>query len=117
MVILGVKIPENKKIVYGLTSIFGIGLNISLRICCELGLAINLRIKDLKKSDQKKIVRWIKDNIKVQKIKKLEILNNIERYKENKSRRGLRHKLKLPVRGQRTHSNGRTAKKISSIRI
>lgn len=115
--ISGHDIPENKKIIYGLKKIYGLNLSTNIEICKNLGFSTNLKGKDLTKKQQNQLTKYIKENYITDKILKNKILENLQKYKNNQSWRGIRYKLKLPVRGQRTHSNANTQKKIPLLKI
>lgn len=107
---------ENKSISISLTQIFGIGNSNSILICKKLGFSNNLKVKNLSKEQLSKLVKTIETlNINLAsdlRKTKLLILKNLISIK---SYRGLRKYQGLPVRGQRTHTNGKTAKKRSKI--
>lgn len=106
------EIPENKPIFMSLTQIYGIGLFNSMLICKKLGFSKNLKIKDLSKEQVVKLVKTIellKINL-ASDLKKLNVLHS-KNLILIKSYRGLRRNQGLPVRGQRTHTNAKTAKK------
>ncbi len=115
----GVELPRNKRIEYGLTYIFGIGLKRSRDILNSTGIDFNKRVKDLADNEIAAIQKAIVTNqFAVEGDLRKEIMNNIKRLQEIGSYRGLRHKKGLPVRGQRTRTNSRTRKgprKASSI--
>ena len=112
LIIFGVSLPEHKKVKYALPTLFGIGLHSAYRICMELGYSPNLTIKDLSVSQQFEITKKIKEEYRIELHLKEEIKANVQKYISNGSIRGFRHKNKLPVRGQRTQSNGKTPRRI-----
>lgn len=107
------KIPEHKSVFFALTFIFGIGKVNSTLICKKLGFSLNLKIKDLSKEQISKLLKIIESlNIELASdLKKLRLLT-VKKLISIKSYRGLRRAQGLPVRGQRTHTNARTSKKI-----
>ena len=106
------ELPENKSIKFSLQYIFGIGKFQSQFICKKLGFSINLKTKFLKLEQKKLLEKTIeKLNIVVASELKKKITLNNDRLIAIKSYRGLRQNLGLPVRGQRTHTNAKTARK------
>tara|TARA_Y100000590_G_C15406402_1_gene895868 strand:+ start:405 stop:776 length:372 start_codon:yes stop_codon:yes gene_type:complete len=105
--IVGVDLPKDKRLIIALTYIFGIGPCISKKIITELKLDPSKRVKDL---DEKEIVsiREIVRTYQVEGDLRITHVQDIRRLEEISCYRGRRHKLKLPVRGQRTHTNART---------
>jgi small subunit ribosomal protein S13 len=106
----GVELPRDKRIEYGLTYIFGIGLKRSQDILTSLGIDFNKRVKDLSDTEVASIQRAVSTNYIVEGDLRKEIMTNIRRLQDIGSYRGLRHKKGLPVRGQRTRTNARTRK-------
>ena len=108
--IAGVDLPREKRVEIGLTYIFGIGLKTSQQILSATGVNPDTRVKDLSEADAQKLRREIEDNHKVEGDLRREISMNIKRLIDIGCYRGQRHKLGLPVRGQRTKTNARTRK-------
>jgi len=108
--IAGVDLPPNKKVEYGLTAIFGIGLTTAKNIVATVGVDPSKKIKDLKDDEITKIRKLIETNYKVEGALRAEIASDIKRLIDIGSHRGIRHKIGLPVRGQRTRTNARTRK-------
>lgn len=108
--IAGVDLPPNKIAEVGLTYIFGIGRPRALRILKEAGIPLNVKIKDLTEEQVTNIRKIIEAEGKVEGDLRKETQMNIKRLIDIGCYRGLRHKLGLPVRGQRTHTNARTRK-------
>lgn len=108
--IAGVDLPRNKKVYVALTYIHGIGLTTSKKILESTGVDPNTRMKDLSEETLARLRREIETKYKVEGEVRREVQNNIKRLIEIGSYRGLRHRLGLPVRGQRTHTNARTRK-------
>lgn len=108
--IAGVNVPTQKKVLIGLTYIYGIGLVKSKQIMKDLDIPENKRVSDLLDSEILKIREYIDANIKVEGDLRREVSMNIKRVMDLGCYRGLRHRKGLPVRGQRTHTNARTRK-------
>ena len=108
--IAGVNIPSNKRLEIALTYIFGIGSNFSKVICKATEVDGNKRVNDLNESEVIKIREYIDANYTVEGDLRREVSGNIKRLTDLGCYRGLRHRNKLPVRGQRTHTNARTRK-------
>ncbi len=108
--IAGVNIPEAKRVEIALQYIYGIGPAHSKQICAALKIPDTKRTKDLTDSDVVAISNYIEENFKVEGDVRREITMNIKRLQDLKSYRGLRHRNRLPVRGQRTQTNARTRK-------
>lgn len=108
--IVGVNLPDNKRIEYALTLIYGVGFNNVKKILEEANINRNKKVKELKEEEVKKIQRLLETKYKVEGDLKEEVVENIKRLKAIGSYRGLRHSKNLPVRGQRTKSNARTKK-------
>jgi small subunit ribosomal protein S13 len=107
--IAGVDIPRNKRVVISLTYIFGIGKTTSAKILAEAGIDASTRVKDLTEEEINKI-RAIIDGIKVEGDLRKEVRLNIKRLMDIRCYRGLRHRMNLPVRGQKSKTNARTRK-------
>ena len=107
------KLSDTKSVYFGLTSIYGIGKTRSFLICKKVGLSLNLKIKDLSSSQINQISKVVESSgyILANDLKRLLLLSK-QRLISIKSYRGLRRKKGFPVRGQRTHTNAKTAKKI-----
>lgn len=108
--IAGVNIPTAKKVEIGLTYIYGIGRVKSKEICEKAGVDMNKRINSLSEDEVIKLREVIDRDFNVEGELRSEIAINIKTLKDIKCYRGLRHIRKLPVRGQRTHTNARTRK-------
>lgn len=106
--LMGVILPDDKRIEYALTLLYGIGWNNAKKILSQLNIDPHRKVKELSEDEFKKITAVIEKNYKVEGNLKEEISENIRRLKEIGSYRGLRHIKGLPVRGQRTRSNART---------
>jgi small subunit ribosomal protein S13 len=108
--IAGVDIPREKRLEISLTYIFGIGRTTSQKICDELGLDRNTRVRDLTDEEVNKIRAYVDQNIHVEGDLRREVQQDIRRKMEIGCWQGLRHRKGLPVRGQRTQTNARTRK-------
>ena len=108
--IAGVDLPREKRIEYGLTYIYGIGVSSSRRILEEAGVDPNTRVKDLTDDEVKKLAEVIAETQVVEGDLRREIAMNIKRLQEIGCYRGIRHRKSLPVRGQKTKTNARTRK-------
>ena len=108
--ISGVNIPTNKRIHVALTYIFGIGPKIAENICTEASIDISKRVNQLNDDEVNKIRKIIETQHSVEGDLRRTISMNIKRLTDLGCYRGLRHRKKLPVRGQRTHTNARTRK-------
>ena len=107
MRILGITVPNEKRLEVGLTAIYGIGVSSARKILKQVGIDYSKRAKDLSESEENSI-RGIVEKILIEGNLKREISANIKRLKDIKSYRGVRHMRRLPVRGQRTKTNSRT---------
>lgn len=108
--LVGVDLPQNKRVEIALTYIYGIGLTTSKEILATTGVDPDTRVKDLTEDDLSKLRDYIQNNLKVEGDLHREVSQNIKRLMEIGCYRGLRHRRHLPVRGQRTHTNARTRK-------
>ena len=108
--ISGVNIPTNKKINIALTYIFGIGPKMASDICTEATIDIAKRVNQLSDDEVNKIREVIDSKHSVEGDLRRKISMDIKRLTDLGCYRGLRHRKKLPVRGQRTHTNARTRK-------
>jgi small subunit ribosomal protein S13 len=108
--IAGVDLPKNERIEIALTRIFGVGRPLSKKILGESGVNPNMRVKDLKDDDAVKIRAIIERDLRVEGDLRRDISMNIKRLIDIGCYRGTRHRLSLPLRGQRTKTNARTRK-------
>lgn len=106
----GVDLPRDKRVEYGLTYIYGIGLKTSQKILAQTGVSPDTRIKDLTDDEVTKLREFVTKNLQVEGDLRREVQLNIKRLMEIGSYRGNRHRRGLPVRGQRTRTNSRTRK-------
>ena len=109
MRILGVTIPDEKRLEISLTAVYGVGRARAKELLDSVKIDHGKRAKDLSTDDEAKI-RKIIEGFTLEGDLKREISNNVKRLKEIKSYRGSRHSKKLPVRGQRTKTNSRTVR-------
>ena len=109
MRILGVTIPDEKRLEISLTAVYGIGRPRAKKLLDSVKIDQGKRAKDLTPDDEAKI-RKIIEGFTLEGDLKREISNNVKRLKEIKAYRGSRHSKKLPVRGQRTKTNSRTVR-------
>lgn len=110
MRLIGVNIPDNKKVSVALTYLYGIGRNRAEFIVHETKIDAKKLAKDLTPDDVNKIQSVIEKNFKIEGELRQVVRHNIARLKEVKAYRGVRHMRKLPVRGQRTKTNSRSVR-------
>jgi small subunit ribosomal protein S13 len=108
--IVGVDLPDRKKVLYALPAIYGIGLASAQKILAATGIDPNKRVGDLTDEELATLRKEIESGYKVEGELRAEVAANIKRYIEIGCYRGLRHRARLPVRGQRTRTNARTRK-------
>jgi small subunit ribosomal protein S13 len=106
--IAGVDLPRDKRVVVGLTYIYGIGPTTSAEILRKLSISESTRIRDLSEADVAKLRETIDREYQVEGDLRREVSMNIKRLQEINAYRGMRHRLNLPSRGQRTRTNART---------
>lgn len=110
MRIVGINIPDNKRIEAALPYIYGIGLTLSKKILAEAEIDPNKRAKDLTPEEVNKIKVILEKKYKIEGELRQVVKQHIDRLKEINSYRGIRHMRRLPVRGQRTKTNNRTVR-------
>ena len=110
MRIIGTNIPDEKKVGVALTYLYGIGQTSALQILAETGVNPNKLTKELSGEEINKIQYAIEKGYKVEGELRQVVRQNINRLKDVKAYRGIRHIKRLPVRGQRTKSNSRTVR-------
>ena len=108
--IAGVDLPRDKRVEIGLTYIYGIGLTLSKEILAKTGINPDTRVRDLTEDEVAKIRTALDEDYKVEGDLRREEALNIKRLIEINSYRGKRHRMGLPLRGQRTKTNARTRK-------
>jgi len=110
MRIAGVELKEEKRLLFALPKIYGIGRSRALTICRETKIDPMKKVKELTPEEINRIERFIEENYKVEGDLRREIQANIRRLIDIGCYRGIRHQKGLPVRGQRTRVNARTRK-------
>lgn len=108
--ISGVDLPRDKRVLIGLTYIFGIGRATSQQILGATGIGESTRVRNLTEDEVNRIREYIEKHVKVEGDLRRDITQNIKRLIEINCYRGIRHRRGLPVRGQRTKTNARTRK-------
>jgi len=108
--IAGVNIPTHKQVQIALSYIHGIGRDTAVKICEATGIEGTRRVNELSDADVLKVREYIDANLMVEGDLRRDTQINIKRLMDLGCYRGLRHRRKLPVRGQRTHTNARTRK-------
>ncbi|HPS21544.1 MAG TPA: 30S ribosomal protein S13 [Candidatus Paceibacterota bacterium] len=109
MRILGITVPNEKRLEIGLTCIYGVGISTARRILDQVGVDRSKKAKDLTEAEENKI-RAIVEGMTIEGNLKREVSANIKRMKDVKCYKGVRHMRRLPVRGQRTKTNSRTVR-------
>ena len=109
--IAGVNIPENKHVEISLTHVFGIGRKTAQDICNDLKIDFTRKVSDLSEDEVEKI-RTAIGTLVVEGDLRRNVSTNIKRLMDLGSYRGIRHRRKLPTRGQRTKTNARTRKGV-----
>lgn len=109
--IAGVNVPDNKRVPISLTYVYGIGRTTAFAICEKLNIDVQTRMKDLTEDKLNEVRAEIdKDEYQIEGDLRREVALNIKRLQDMACYRGLRHRKRLPVRGQRTKTNARTRK-------
>ena len=108
--ISGVDIPREKRLEIALTYIFGVGRSTALKMCKELDLNHNTRVRDLTEEEVNRIRGFIDAKLIVEGDLRRDVQQDIKRKIEIGSYQGIRHRKGLPVHGQRTHTTARTRK-------
>lgn len=106
--VLGIVLPDEKRIDYALTLIYGIGWTMSKKVLKQTSIDPNKKVKAVTEEEIKKIVGVIDNVYKVEGDLREEINENVKRLRETGTYRGMRHSRGLPAHGQRTRSNART---------
>ena len=107
---LGVEIPDNKPTRVSLTYLFGVGPAIATELCEKAGIDGTKRARDLAEDELGRLAALLERDYTVEGPLRRQIQQNINRLREIRCYRGIRHRLGLPVRGQRTRTNARTRK-------
>jgi len=108
--IAGVDIPRDKPVEISLTYIYGVGRHRAARAVEAVGVKFGTRVRDLTDDEVIKLREYVEENYKIEGDLRREVSQNIKRLMEIGCYRGLRHRMGLPVRGQRTHTNARGRK-------
>lgn len=108
--IVGVEIPNDKRIEASLRYIYGIGLTTSRKILEATNISPDKRTKDLSEAETRRLYEYIEKNVPTEGQVKQVVFQAIKRVKDIRAYRGNRHKAGLPVRGQNTRSNSKTRK-------
>ena len=108
--IAGVDLPRKKRVVIGLTAIYGIGQTSAEQICSKAQIDPDIRVERLSESEIRRIRNILDEDYKVEGDLRREVTMNIKRLMDLGCYRGLRHRRNLPVRGQRTRTNARQRK-------
>ncbi|HEX5031759.1 MAG TPA: 30S ribosomal protein S13 [Candidatus Eisenbacteria bacterium] len=108
--IAGVDLPNDKRVVIGLTYLFGIGNSTARKIIQMTGVNPDTRIKNLTEEETARLRQVIENQFKVEGARRSEVAMSIKRLMDIGAYRGLRHRKNLPARGQRTRTNARTRK-------
>ncbi len=107
---MGVDIPNDKQVQYSLTYLYGVGLYVAREVCEKLSIDPNRRASDLTEEELSRISTMLERDYTVEGPLRRQVTQNISRLREIKCYRGVRHRVGLPVRGQRTKTNARTRK-------
>ena len=110
MRLFGVNIPDEKKVGIALTSVYGIGQTSAAKILAEVKISLDKKTKDLNQDESNRIKQVVEQHYRVEGELRQDIRQNINRLKNIKSYRGIRHLRHLPVRGQNTKRNSRTVR-------
>lgn len=107
MRILGITLPDEKRIEIALTALYGVGRSRALSILSEAKVSFDKKSKDIT-ADEENAIKKAMETLKIEGDLKREVASNIKRLKDIKAYRGIRHQRGLPVNGQRTKTNSRT---------
>ncbi len=108
--IAGVDIPRDKRVIIALTYIFGVGPTRAEQSIAAVGIDGSTRVRDLSDDEVQRLRAHVESTFRLEGDLRREVANNIKRKMEIGSYQGIRHRLGLPVHGQRTHTNARTRK-------
>lgn len=108
--IAGIDLPRDKRVLIGLTYLYGIGRSTSAQILSKVNIDVNTRIKDLTEDEVSRLRNILEDEYLIEGDLRREVAMNIKRLQDIGSYRGIRHRKRLPVRGQKTKTNARTVK-------
>nr|YP_010021502.1 ribosomal protein S13 [Ulva lacinulata]YP_010021528.1 ribosomal protein S13 [Ulva sp. A AF-2021]QOL10343.1 ribosomal protein S13 [Ulva lacinulata]QOL10369.1 ribosomal protein S13 [Ulva sp. A AF-2021]ULC80546.1 ribosomal protein S13 [Ulva rigida] len=110
MLILGTHLNQKQSLLISLQSIFGLNTTNALKVCSLVGVSPKVKLEKLKVNQLNKLTRICREEIDTNLIRYIQ--NDVQRLIQLKHYRGTRHMFNLPVRGQRTRTNGQTSKKI-----
>lgn len=116
LVIFGVTLPRDKKLIYALPLLYGIGKSSAYSLIRHLGISPTLRVGELTDEQQFAIAKQIKDNFVIEGNLEEQLKLDLQRYYNTGCQRGYRLRNGLPVRGQRTHTNASTARRRPYIK-
>ena len=108
--LLGVDLPNEKQTVFSLTYLYGVGPRIAREVCQKAGIDPHRRARDLNEDEVARLSVLLERDYTVEGPLRRQVAQNINRLRDIKCYRGIRHRLGLPVRGQRTRTNARTRK-------
>ena len=108
--IAGIDLPRDKRVLIGLTYLYGIGRPTSEKILAKVNIDVNTRIKDLTEDEVSRLRSILEEEFLIEGDLRREIAMNIKRLQDIGSYRGIRHRKRLPLRGQKTKTNARTVK-------
>ena len=108
--IAGVDIPRDKRVIIALTYIYGVGPTRAKESLAAVGIDESTRVRDLSDDEVQRLRAHVEGTFRLEGDLRREVANNIKRKMEIGSYQGIRHRLGLPVRGQRTHTNARSRK-------
>jgi small subunit ribosomal protein S13 len=108
--LIGVEIPDNKRLEISLTYLYGVGRSTAARVCRELHLDPGMKARELNEEQLTSLANHLQATMSVEGQLRREVAGNISRLRDISCYRGLRHRRGLPVRGQRTRTNARTRK-------
>ena len=113
--ILNTNLKNNKKVLFALCEIYGIGKSLSSQICESLGFSEKLQVSQLSNIQIQQLSQYISQNFYIGADLRRDLRNNKKRLLSIGCYRGFRHSIGLPVRGQRTHGNARTARRVKKV--
>ncbi len=108
--LLGVDIPNEKKVAISLTYLYGVGPYVARQVCVKTNIDPDKSARELSEDELSRLATMLERDYTVEGPLRRQVGQNIHRLREIKCYRGLRHRLNLPVRGQRTRTNARTRK-------
>nr|YP_010394131.1 ribosomal protein S13 [Phytophthora litchii]DAZ88139.1 TPA_asm: ribosomal protein S13 [Phytophthora litchii] len=110
-------ISDSKSILYSLTILYGINEFQSKKICKNIGINPQITLNKLKNNHVNRLINYINKNLKIEQLLKKAKTERLNELVDIKNNRGIRQSQGLPVRGQRTHTNAKTSKKLKKIFI